>query len=245
MANKPVYNKFSETMTTAFAAAITMANKLNRTVEDKNERIQNYIGIANAIAEAGLVQIDLMNDEAFANVCHNVTNAAEVANAKSEAKAKEAESAIAKEGKATKKAMKEAADKKMAEIKERKEAAKEAKAPEQQAAATPTPAPAEQAAPTPVAETPAKEEAPKEQAVEAASNPDMVWNNETLKKYASEVNAVNQLIEGFGQETANQLVAQYSNNVYTATAQLLPANIKGFVAYVLELQAQAQSQQVA
>lgn len=245
MAKQVVYNKFTEDMTTVFTAAVVMANKLNRSLESQEEKIRNYIGIAQAIAQAGVIQVDLMNDKTLANIYRNCMESAEVENATEamkEAKADKAETQIAKEGKATKDAMKAAADKKMAEIKERKEAEAAAKTVEEKPAA-PTPQEAKQAKEE--APAPAQAEEAVKQAVESASEPDMEWNAATLEKYASEINTVKQLVEAFGQKTANQLVAQYTSNEYTATDQLLPANIKGFVAYIMELQAQAQSQQMA
>ena len=239
MATKtPVYNELTKQFTNAFVRGILIANYENDKIEDSTLRVQNAIAIAQAIATAGLVQPDLVNDKQLEALADQVRNRVNYKHTQKE----EASAAVAPESKepaSKKEAMQKAVDKKIAE----QEAAKEKEENPAQADIKPQPMEKTQAvAPAPAAEEPkaAGTAAVPAEDTSAYEN-ERDWNDITLNKFANEIQFVNQLKEAFGEETCNMLMQQYSQGTYSSVDELVPANIKGFVAYVQQLQAAAQN----
>ena len=230
MATKtPVYNELTKQFTNAFVRGILIANYENDKIEDPALRVQNAIAIAQAIATAGLVQPDLVNDKQLEALTDQVRSRVGYKHAQKEETPVEKKEPVSK-----KEAMQEAVDKKLAE----QEAAKKEETPAQadikpqpmekkQAVAPAEPVQKEEAAPAPADDTSDYEN-------------ERDWNDITLNKFANEIQFVNQLKEAFGNDTCNMLMQQYSQGTYNSVDELVPANIKGFVAYVQQLQAAAQ-----
>lgn len=231
MATKtPVYNELTKQFTNAFVRGILIANYENDKIEDPALRVQNAIAIAQAIATAGLVQPDLVNDKQLEALTDQVRSRVGYKHAQKEGAPVEKKEPVSK-----KEAMQEAVDKKLAE----QEAAKKEENPAQadikpqpmekkQAVAPAEPVQKEEAAPAPADDTSDYEN-------------ERDWNDITLNKFANEIQFVNQLKEAFGNDTCNMLMQQYSQGTYNSVDELVPANIKGFVAYVQQLQAAAQN----
>lgn len=231
MATKtPVYNELTKQFTNAFVRGILIANYENDKIEDPALRVQNAIAIAQAIATAGLVQPDLVNDKQLEALTDQVRSRVGYKHAQKEEAPVEKKEPVSK-----KEAMQEAVDKKLAE----QEAAKKEENPAQadikpqpmekkQAVAPAEPVQKEEAAPAPADDTSDYEN-------------ERDWNDITLNKFANEIQFVNQLKEAFGNDTCNMLMQQYSQGTYNSVDELVPANIKGFVAYVQQLQAAAQN----
>ena len=234
MATKtPVYNELTKQFTNAFVRGILIANYENDKIDDSTLRVQNAIAIAQAIATAGLVQPDLVNDKQLEALADQVRNRVNYKHTQKE----EVSTTVTSEPKepaSKKEAMQKAVDKKIAE----QEAAKEKEENPAQADIKPQPMEKTQAvAPAPAAEEPAAAPAEDTSAYENERD----WNDVTLNKFANEIQFVNQLKEAFGEETCNMLMQQYSQGTYSSVDELVPANIKGFVAYVQQLQAAAQN----
>lgn len=239
MATKtPVYNELTKQFTNAFVRGILIANYENDKIEDQALRVQNAIAIAQAIATAGLVQPDLVNDKQLESLTDQVRSRVGYKHAQKEEAPVEKKESVSK-----KEAMQEAVDKKLAE----QEAAKKEENPAQ-ADIKPQPMEKKQAvAPTKSAEP--TEPIQKEETAAAPTPADDTsdyenerdWNDITLNKFANEIQFVNQLKEAFGDDTCNMLMQQYSQGTYNSVDELVPANIKGFVAYVQQLQAAAQN----
>lgn len=237
MATKtPVYNELTKQFTNAFVRGILIANYENDKIEDSTLRVQNAIAIAQAIATAGLVQPDLVNDKQLEALTDQVRSRVGYKHAQKEEAPVEKKEPVSK-----KEAMQEAVDKKLAE----QEAAKKEENPAQ-ADIKPQPmekkqtvAPAEPAKPAQKEEAATPAPAPVDDTSDYENERD--WNDITLNKFANEIQFVNQLKEAFGNDTCNMLMQQYSQGTYNSVDELVPANIKGFVAYVQQLQAAAQN----
>ena len=231
MATKtPVYNELTKQFTNAFVRGILIANYENDKIEDPALRVQNAIAIAQAIATAGLVQPDLVNDKQLEALTDQVRSRVGYKHAQKEEAPVEKKEPVSK-----KEAMQEAVDKKLAE----QEAAKKEENPAQ---ADIKPQPMEKKQAVAPAEPVQKEEvapAPADDTSDYENERD--WNDITLNKFANEIQFVNQLKEVFGNDTCNMLMQQYSQGTYNSVDELVPANIKGFVAYVQQLQAAAQN----
>lgn len=114
---------------------------------------------------------------------------------------------------------------------------------EEKPAAKPKPKP--KPAPKPAAEEapPAEEAAPAEEAVQEAAADENEWTDEAVEKYAAELEFIQALKDGYGDEgddILNDCVDNWSEGVYKSTADITPANISGFKAYLEMLLADAQ-----